>query len=238
MTSSKQLCVLLPILLVTVVIINQASADKLEDLIKRFVEDFQQGGLVERRRYMRTQFAIVAFLPDEHWENFQYQPSLGKGEKPVINPSLNLSPPGVEHSINYLAARPALMPDKSNIHAEKLIVAVLDDAYEQYKKMHGSPPNTMLLYSWIVPCLDCTELLVKKLNEEKYQSITNKYFVYTTDGKYVSDCKCETSTTTEAFNRINFVVRNIRIWPSEEKTTKRRRTHSRIEDLFARLMLE
>ena len=100
MTSSKQLCVFLPILLVTVVIVNQTSAGQLKTLVKDyFVPDFRYGGLVQRGH---TQFAIVAFLPNTQWMDFLYDPSKkGGGQKPVIDPGSSLSPPNKNGYYNY-----------------------------------------------------------------------------------------------------------------------------------------
>ena len=168
------ICVVFPILLVTVVIVNQASAGQLKTLVeKHFVPDFRYGGLVLRGH---TQFAIVAFLPDTQWMKFLYTPSKNRdGQKPVIDPNSSLSPPDKNNAWynNYLAARPY-----KKVHSETQILERLNNLYNQYKGKHRSPPQAMLLYSWIVPCMRCTDNLVAKLTSESYKSIPTKVVAY------------------------------------------------------------
>ena len=226
MTSSKQLCVVLPILLVTVVIVNQVSAiqnqDQLKTLVeKHFVPEFQQGGLVLRGH---TQFAIVAFLPDTQWMKFLYTPSENKdGQKPFIDPESSLSPPDKNNAWynNYLAARP-----NNGVHSETQILKRLDNLYNQYKGKHRSLPQAMLLYSWIVPCMHCTDKLVAKLTKKPYKYIPTKVVAYTTNGKKTK-CKCDVNYTHKKFENTGVDVVKIRV-----------REEEMIENLIARLMLE
>ena len=222
MTSSKQLCVVLPILLVTVVIVNQASAGQLQTLVEDyFVPDFQHGGLVLQGH---TQFAIVAFLPDTQWMKFLYAPSKNSdGQKPIIDPDSSFSPPDKYEAwyYNYLAARP-----NNGVHSEIQILERLDNLYNQYKDKHGSPPKAMLLYSWIVPCIDCTDNLVAKLTSEPYKSIPTKIVAYTTLGT-TTKCKCNVNYTIKQFENTGVNVVRIRV-----------REEEMIENLIARLMLE
>ena len=223
MTSSKQLCVVLPILLVIVVIVNQASAGQLKTLVeKHFVPDFRYGGLVLRGH---TQFAIVAFLPDTQWMDFRYTPSENRdGQKPFIDPESSLSPPDENNAWynNYLAAR----PNDEGVHSEMQILERLDNLYNQYKGKHRSPPKAMLLYSWIVPCVHCTDNLVAKLNSEPYKSIPTKVVAYTTIGSKAR-CECDVNYTHNEFKNIGVSVVRISVGYEEM-----------IENLIARLMLE
>ena len=222
MTSSKQLCVVLPILLVTVVIVNQASAGQLQTLVEDyFVPDFQHGGLVLQGH---TQFAIVAFLPDTQWMKFLYTPSKNKdGQKLFIDLNSSLSPPDKNQAWynNYLAARPY-----KKVHSETQILERLNNLYNQYKGKHRSPPQAMLLYSWIVPCMRCTHNLVAKLTSEPYKSIPTKVVAYTTNGSKTK-CKCDVNYTHKEFENTGVDVVKIRMREGEM-----------IENLIARLMLE
>ena len=226
MTSSKKLCVLLPILLVAVVIANQASAvenrRQLQTLVEKyFVPDFRGGGLVQKGR---TQFAIVAFLPNTQWMEFLYTPSENRdGQKPYIDPDSSLSPPDENKAWynNYLAARP-----NNGVHSETQILNRLDNLYNQYKGKHkGSPPQAMLLYSWIVPCISCTDNLVAKLTSEPYKSIRTKVVAYTTLGTKTK-CKCDVNYTIKQFQKTGVELVRIRMRKEE------------MEDLIAQLMLE
>ena len=213
MTSSKQLCVLLPILLVTVVIVNQASADELRNLIyHRFITDFRNGGLVEN-----DQFAIVVFLPDTNWKQFNYEPSRNNdGKKPYINPRSSVSPPdGVQYG-NYLAARPIF--GEETVHSEVQIVNRLEHLYEQYEAKHKKPPNAMLIYSWIVPCVGvgCTDMLIDTLKKEPYSKIPNKFLRYTTKGETLNTlstrCTCNWKETSNKFRSMGVDVEEIKDW--------------------------
>ena len=226
MTSSKQLRVLLPILLVTVVVVNQASAvenrGQLQTLVEKyFVPDFQYGGLVLQGH---TQFTIAAFLPDMQWLHFRYWPSKNSdGQKLYINPGSSLSPPDIKSLWynNYLAARPSY-----GVHSETQILDRLDNLYNQYKGKHGSPPQALLLYSWIVPCKHCTDNLVAKLTSEPYNSIPTKVVAYTTLGT-TTKCKCDQKYTIRKFENTGVDVVRIRVWEEEM-----------MENLIAQLRLE
>ena len=227
MSSGKQLCVLLPILLVTVVIVNEALAVdnyyQLKQLVKNhFVPDFQQGGLVE---HGRTQFAVVALLPDTKWMNFRYTPSQNKkGQKPLIDPDSSLSPPDANKAgyNNYLAAR----PNTDGKHSEEQILKRLNNLYNEYKGKHDrQPPQALLLYSWIVPCMHCTNDLVTKLTSEPFKSIPTKVVAFTTLGTTTA-CKCNVTYTRNKFKNTGVEVAWIDMREEE------------IENLIARFILE
>ena len=228
MTSSKQLRVLLPILLVTAVIVNEASAvqnfNQLKDLVVKYlVPDFQNGGLVLQGN---EQFAVVALLPSTNWINFLYKPSQSDdGQKPLIDPNSPRSPPDASKSSynNYLAAR----PDNSGVdHSETQILSHINNLYQKYKRKHGgTPPQALLLYSWMVPCKHCTDNLVAKLTSEPFKSIPTKVVAFTTLGSTAA-CECDVTYTRNKFKNTGVEVK----WISTKE--------EKIENLIARFILE
>ena len=105
-------------------------------------------------------------------------------------------------------------------------IAYIDNLYNQYKGKHGSPPQAMLLYSWIVPCMHCTDNLVAKLMSEPYNSIPTKVVAYTTLGT-TTKCKCDQKYTIKKFENTGVDVVRIRVWEEEM-----------MENLIAQLRLE
>lgn len=222
----KLLYVLLKLFLVTAVIVNEASGDvqnkkQLRNLVKnRLVPDFQTGGLVLRDK---SQFAVVILLPDTQWKDFSYKPCKdGDGKKPVIGSSSSLSPPDGMYG-NYLAAR----PNWKGKHSEIQILDHLDKLYNQYKAINdGQPPKALLLYSWIVPCVKCTDAIVAKLTSELFSSIPTKVIAYTTLGTKAK-CKCDVEYTKKKLD--NTGIDLLRVYTSEEEL---------IQKFFAQLLLE
>ena len=228
MISSKQLCVLLPILLVAVVIVNQASAvqnrGQLQTLVEKyFVPDFYYGGLIKKGH---DQFAIVAFLPNTQWLDFRYWPSKNyDGEEPLIGSHSRSPPDGYKAwYYNYLAAR----PNRKGEHSEIQILKHLDELYNAYVKNKQDTPKAMLLYSWIVPCKQCTDELVEKLKKEPYNKIPTKVVAYTTNGEWAK-CACDADYTKKEFKEIKVEVVKIKV---------KFRVEEKIENVIARLMLE
>ena len=62
---------------------------------------------------------------------------------------------------NFIIARP-----KDNIkHAEAVILDNFDQLWVAYKtKNYNQTPASIILYSWIMPCNDCTDAIIKKLS--------------------------------------------------------------------------
>ena len=211
--------------LVIAVIVNEASADvqnknQLRNLVEyRLVPDFKTGGLVLRGK---SQFAVAILLPDTQWKDFTYKPCKdGDGKKPLIDSSSSLSPPGGKYG-NYLAARP-----NYGEHSETQILDKLHNLYNQYKVIHdGKPPKALLLYSWIVPCVKCTDAIVAKLAREPFNSIPTKVIAYTTLGTKAK-CKCDVEYTKKKLE--NTSIDLLRVYTSEEEL---------IQKFFAQLLLE
>ena len=205
MAVTKHLCAILQIVLISSVLDNQASAtipdlNQLRELVRDYlIPDFQQGGLVLPGQ---QQFAVAIFQPNTKWLLFRYTPSQNNdGEKPVINPNNPLSPPDERTYNNYLAAR----PDRG-VHSEIQILDRLDDLYNAYRASHNNQaPKALLLYSWIVPCVDCTDEIVNVFTRAPFNTITTKVVAYTTNGSgSCSDCDVNYTENQLIRNGIDF----------------------------------
>ena len=215
------------LLQISFVVNNEVSATipnihGLRELVREYlIPDFQNGGLVLPDH---QQFAVAIFQPNTNWLLFRYSPSKdGDGEKPVINPKCPRSPPDPATYNNYLAARP-----DSGVHSEIQILDRLGELYNAYLRNHkNQAPKALLLYSWIVPCIKCTDRIVDTFEKKPFADIPTKVVAYTTNGGgSCSDCDVN-YTQTELLNAgIDFT----KVYSSEEEEL--------IEILMAQLMAE
>ena len=83
------------------------------------------------------------------------------------------------------------------IHAEILLLDKLDRQYEDFYKEHGTP-KALILYTWIVPCTDCTKAIISKLKSPRFANIPDKVVAYTTRGTRVR--KCNEAVSKKAFS--------------------------------------
>ncbi len=79
--------------------------------------------------------------------------------------------------------------DDEKKHAEDQLLETLDQQYEDF---HGKP-KALILYSWIVPCLNCTQAIIDKLKSPPFVEIRDRVVAYTTQGKYMPHCDEEES---------------------------------------------
>ena len=69
--------------------------------------------------------------------------------------------------VNYIVARPDQRCSPPR-HAEETLLDRFDALKDRYP---GSPISTVLLYSWLMPCSGCTELLIQKFKNCPYKVI-------------------------------------------------------------------
>ena len=192
MMVSKQLGIILQFVLITSVINNSVSVNipnlpQLWELCRDyFVPHFQKGGLVLPNH---EQFAVAILQPGNAWLGFRYSPSANNnGLYPVIEPNFGhpRSPPDriAARYNNYLAARP-----HNGVHSEIQILDRLDELYNAYVRNHnGQAPRALLIYSWIVPCIGCTDRIVNTFTRAPFNAIPVKVVAHTTDGTNCADC--------------------------------------------------
>ena len=120
------------------------------------------------------QFALVNFWSTydcmTHLESVDFYPS------PQVDPSSPSMPQEWQYD-NYIVARP-----KGRKHSEKIIMDELDSLYIAYLEENDDQiPACIFLYSWLMPCVKCTNLIIAKLSHPCFAGIpvvvafTNRY---------------------------------------------------------------
>ena len=111
------------------------------------------------------QFAVVMLLSESDYQNIEeikYKPC-EKG-KPFINP-LCSSMPQCENYCNYIVARRDPFLD---CHAEEVIFgqpSKFTQLWYAYTLQHFPSPDYILIFSWILPCSKCTDLIIAALRK-------------------------------------------------------------------------
>ena len=134
------------------------------------------------RQRVGYQFAVVMLLSESDYQNIEkikYDPSNDQG-KPFTNLAYS-SMPQCEDYCNYIVAR----PDHSlDCHAEEVIFGQpskftrLWSAYNYIMQFFFSSPDYMLIFSWILPCSKCTDLIIAALRERPAYKEAKVFLAY------------------------------------------------------------
>ena len=101
----------------------------------------------------------------------------------------------------YSQAIPEVQDDsETRKHAEQQLLEKLDQLYTDYHNKHGRPA-ALLLYTWIVPCEECTTAIIRKLESPPFAAIPSRVVAYTTNGEGVPGCSVAASQ--KMFNEAN-----------------------------------
>ena len=90
--------------------------------------------------------------------------------------------------------------NSKKVHAEELLLRKLDKQYDAFCCQYGKP-KALILYSWIVPCTDCTAKIISTLESSRFVEIPERVVAYTTKGLRVRGCS--EATAQEAFSGKN-----------------------------------
>ncbi len=113
----------------------------------------------------KCQFACLMLRGVSETQNqrFTYKPHYS-GNSPYVNDSEAFSPP-VERLNNYIVARPSSQTHGQK-HAEVVILDNFNTLWEAYiRKNRNQKPASIVLFSWIIPCVTCTPKLIKSLSK-------------------------------------------------------------------------
>ena len=134
------------------------------------------------RQRVGYQFAVVMLLSESDYQNIEeikYDPSNDQG-KPFTNLAYS-SMPQCEDYCNYIVAR----PDHSlDCHAEEVIFGQpskftwLWSAYNYIMRSFFSSPDYILIFSWILPCSKCTDLIIAALRERPAYKEATVFLAY------------------------------------------------------------
>lgn len=170
----------------------------------------------------KRQFAVLMLMDTaENWQNFKLNPEPSTNFK-----SLNQPAPDNRH--NYIAAIPGMM-DGVFKHAEQRIYDYyLKTMWEKYEDEHGEVPKAMILYSWIVPCIErkclhtgedvesCTKRSKRAL--KTYAKETKVIIAYSNEKKSKSKLyECNYEKTTEELDKVGIDVIYVPAYKEEQE---------------------
>ena len=115
----------------------------------------------QRKRWQFASLILQSASEAQDRHTFHYKPSNRHG-RPLLNRNNTLSPdPG--HFNNYIIARPEKCRDDM-IHAEAAILHNFQSLWEAHVKINCQNPVSIIFYSWIMPCTECTDLIIQGLS--------------------------------------------------------------------------
>ncbi len=131
---------------------------------KKIVENLFRNGILQAEDQRENyQFAYLLLLNVNEPENgsFLYKPS--KNGSPYVNSNEPFLPPKDKFH-NYIIARPMQKGDRRK-HAEEIILDEFNDLWDSYLQINSNQrPKSIVLYSWIMPCSECTEKIINTLS--------------------------------------------------------------------------
>ncbi|XP_062570557.1 uncharacterized protein LOC134232587 [Saccostrea cucullata] len=130
----------------------------------------------------RSQFGVLFMTNIDSLNDFprDFQPKNQNGD-PIIDNRYAISPNNVADFGNYVSTRPENVAG-TMVHAEARILDNLDSLWNAYRNRNGRPPNFMLLYSWIMPCPNCTNMILSRFNLQPYSNVQYRVVAYTVEG--------------------------------------------------------
>lgn len=176
--------------------LNSVPADlNWRSFIQQLVDTFGRQAFPER-----TQFAVIVLLTPEQSNREGY---------PVTNPSgvqyfrvqengvfavdelsatdyIDSACPSTSETYNFQVARPS----EEHVHSEIQLINNLNNLwnrYTNYLTMNGGSASirALLLYSWIMPCQRCTNVIIRALSREPYTAV-RRVVVYSSRGTQTS----------------------------------------------------
>ena len=116
--------------------------------------------LFENQREKNYQFAVLILLSEESTEDVKFLIKFGGG---VTRPdkftnSAQPTYPPEEQFCNFIAARP-----HGRYHAEEQLIEQFDHLLESYQSTRLPACQKVVLFTWLLPCEDCTKSIIKKL---------------------------------------------------------------------------
>lgn len=130
----------------------------------------------------RSQFGVIYMANVNNLNQFPlyFIPQTPNGH-PIINNTNLYSPPNANNFNNYVAARP-MEVGQTMVHAERTLLSQLDALWDSYVRFYGFAPNIIVLYSWIMPCPNCTNMIVQYLTQPRYANVEYRVVAYTAEG--------------------------------------------------------
>ena len=121
----------------------------------------------DKHNIHKTQFgeSIATFIAFSYLiQMFIYtDPHCAVCPRALVNPNISHFPCYVcKHLGNYIAARPDRNKNKTSYrHAEQFLLDKQRILIRNYTQNHGQQPQLIVLYSWLMPCSNCTTRIIK-----------------------------------------------------------------------------
>ena len=161
-----------------------APSDNLHTLTQTFVKLFKhQRSKVKHR----SQFAVVYLSPiplrDISVENTSFCTQEGVVSAPGeatewTSPTF----PPEDNCFNYMTPRPTTYS-----HAEVLLMEKFEELFGSYRRSSIFQCATIVLYSWLHPCLACTEKIIETLEECIRSTMCEVIMIYSCEQKGLED---------------------------------------------------
>ena len=152
-----------------------------------FIEDTIIPGFEAQRQHVQgCQFAVILLFGEGDLNHVALHP-LGDNEQPLVNNTNPYSPNRGRYG-NYVVARPHQYAEDHHItHSEIILLQELPHLWEAFEANHGTTPVYVLLYTWLMPCPDCTEHILQTFLQQSRYKNTSMIIAYTADWEMVSE---------------------------------------------------
>ena len=132
---------------------------------KRNVTEFTARHVIQRfkKQSEKTQFAVLLLLSEEKTRNNHIHYRSNLHGKPVVDSSKPYMPTSNDFD-NYIVARPA---EKGTQHAEQVIFQHFKELWQAYYERYKHVPASIYLYSWLMPCTECTGKVIDMQTEKE-----------------------------------------------------------------------
>ena len=107
------------------------------------------------------QFSVLLLVPrhavgQRSLELIPHQP--GRPCVPLLDNAFFMSP-HINYAVTYLAARP-----DGKEHSEEKLLCYFRDLMDNFVRFYGEPPAVVILYTWLMPCRQCIDMICWKFN--------------------------------------------------------------------------
>lgn len=155
---------------------QQISATFIQNMIDRFYHEREAGN---------AQFGFILLANPESNLTVQLYPH-DANYNPVVDNTYALSPNNENNYVNYVAAKPDYYPKLVQaICAQNLILGVLKNLWNNYVNKFGFTPTFILHYSWIMPCPDCTQLILNYFQAQPFANVQHRMVVHSSEGLFL-----------------------------------------------------
>ena len=131
-----------------------------------------------QRKANQRQFAVALLLSGSDLADImhtRFTPSDPFTWRPIVNNSFSLMPQDPMDYGNYITARPS-----NKYHSEvklfeqcsELTDTPFNLLWRNYVERNDAHPECVLIYSWNLPCSDCTDVIIKSLAKEPYNRVS------------------------------------------------------------------